>query len=114
MTLLKNANSTRGVSLEFNKNQLPYFSLWKNRQAASDGYVTGFEPAINFPNKRSFEKSKGRVATLQPGESRSFEIAFTVHDTRESVADAEKAVAALQAGTEPEILGKPNPQWSAL
>ncbi len=88
--------------------------MWKNRQAASDGYVTGFEPAINFPNKRSFEKSKGRVATLQPGESRLVRDRLYRARHAESVADAEKAVAALQAGTEPEILGKPNPQWSAL
>ncbi|MDI9443496.1 MAG: aldose 1-epimerase family protein [Planctomycetota bacterium] len=112
-TLLKNAESTRGVSLEFDKRQFPCFSLWKNCQAASDGYVTGFEPAINFPNGRSFEKSKGRVATLRPGESRSFEIRLTAHGTPESVADAEKAVAALQAGREPEILGTPDPEWSA-
>ena len=72
--LLHDAASEQGVSLKFNKNQLPCFSLWKNRQAAADGYVTGLEPAINFPNRKSFEKEKGRVAILAPGESRTFEV----------------------------------------
>ena len=111
-TLLKSADGTQGASLDFNKNQLPCFTLWKNRHAATDGYVTGFEPAINFPNTKSFEKEKGRVVTLAPGESRSFEIELTAHGDAESVTAVEQAVAALQEGTEPEVLGQPNPDWS--
>ena len=30
-------------------------------EACSDGYVTGLEPATNFPNIKSFEKKMGRV-----------------------------------------------------
>ncbi len=112
-TLLKGADGSQGVSLAFNKTQLPCFTLWKNRQAATDGYVTGLEPAINFPNTKSVEKVAGRVVTLAPGESRSFEIELTVHGDAKGVADAEQAVAALQEGTEPEILQQPNPDWSA-
>jgi len=112
-TLLKSAGGNRGVSLAFNKNQLPCFTLWKNRQAATDGYVTGFEPAINFPNAKSVEKRAGRVVTLAPGESRSFEIELTAHGNAESVARAEQAVEALQKAVAPEILEKPNPEWSA-
>jgi len=112
-TLLKNAEGTQGVSLDFNKNELPHFTLWKNRQAATDGYVTGFEPGINYPNTKSFEKQQGRVVTLGPGESRSFEIQLTAHVDSASVAAAEAAVSAIQEGTEPEILSQPNPEWSA-
>ena len=63
------------MSVKFNKRQLPCFTLWKNRQAAADGYVTGLEPATNFPNRKSFEKEQGRVAVLAPGETRRFEVA---------------------------------------
>ena len=51
--------------------------VWKNRQTVDDGYVTGFEPSINFPNPRSFEKAQGRVAELAPGEqaSHAFDLA---------------------------------------
>jgi len=110
---LRNAAGDRGVSLMFNKSQLPYFTLWKNRQAAADGYVTGLEPAINFPNVKSFEKQQGRVAVLEPGESREFELAMEVHPDASSVAAAEQAVAKIQQGVAPEILSHPNPEWSA-
>jgi galactose mutarotase-like enzyme len=110
--MLRNAAASRGVSLRFNKRQLPCFSLWKNRQAAADGYVTGLEPAINFPNAKSFEKEKGRVAVLEPGESRSFEITLEVLPDAASVRAAEQQVAKLQQGVTPEILRQPTPEWS--
>lgn len=110
--LLRNAARSQGVSLRFSKAELPCFTLWKNRQAAADGYVTGLEPATNFPNAKSFEKEKNRVVVLQPGESRRFEIALEVHPDSAGVAAAADAVAKLQEGGKPEILRQPNPEWS--
>lgn len=110
--LLHSASADRGVSLKFSKGRLPCFTLWKNRQAAADGYVTGLEPAINFPNRKSFEKEKGRVVVLAPGESRTFEIVLEVHPSAESVAAAKRAVGALQGSVEPRILPQPDPQWA--
>ena len=110
--VLRNSAGNQGVSLRFNKSQLPCFTLWKNRQAAADGYVTGLEPAINFPNVKSFEKEKGRVAVLAPGESRTFELSMEVHPDASSVAAAEQAVAKLQGDVTPEILQEPDPEWS--
>lgn len=110
--LLHNAAANQGVSLRFHKGQLPWFTLWKNRQAAADGYVTGLEPGINFPNRKSFEKEKGRVAQLAPGESRTFELAIEVHPTADAVAAAKDAIASLQKRVTPQILGHPDPQWS--
>ena len=94
--LLRNAAGDQGASLTFNKKQLPCFTLWKNRQAAVDGYVTGLEPAINFPNCKSFEKEKGRVVVLAPGASRTFQVTLTAHADAESVAKAKTAVERLQ------------------
>jgi len=111
--LLKNPAGDLGVSLSLNKSQLPRFIVWKNRQAAADGYVTGLEPAINFPNARSFEKEKGRVAELAPGESRTFEIAVEVHVGGDAVAQVEAEIGAIQEATEPEYLAEPDPEWSA-
>ena len=110
--LLHNAAGDRGVSLEFNKTQLPRFTLWKNRQSAVDGYVTGLEPGTNFPNRRSFEKEKGRVIVLEPGQSRTFDLTMEVHADASGVAAAKRAVAKLQAGTAPTILPSPNPEWT--
>jgi hypothetical protein len=111
--LLRSAAGDQGVSVTFNKNQLPCFTLWKNRQAYSDGYVTGLEPGINFPNRRSFEEQQGRVAILAPGEARCFELSIEAHTDAASVAIAERAVAAIQGAVTPEVVANPDPQWSA-
>ena len=111
--LLHNSAGTRGVSVKFNKNQLPCFTQWKNRQDAIDGYVTGLEPGINFPNIKSFEKQMGRVAMLAPGESRTFEVAIEAHADAHAVEAARAAVAKLQEGIVPEVLDQPEPDWSA-
>ncbi len=112
--LLHNATAAQGVSLAFNKRQLPCFTLWKNRQAASDGYVTGLEPATNYPNRKSFEKEKGRVVVLAPGESRTFEVAMEVHVDAASVEAARRAVAELQRSAVPTFLPHPDPQWAPV
>ncbi len=93
--LLENADRSLGVSVGYDKRQLPCFTLWKNTGAPADGYVTGLEPATNYPNPRSFEKARGRVVRLDPGQSAAFDVSLTVHPDRASVAAAEKAVAAL-------------------
>ena len=85
---LHNAAATAGVSLRFNREQLPCFTQWKNTQCLEDGYVTGLEPAINLPNTRPFEEANGRVATLAPGEQRTFELTIEAHNGAESVAAA--------------------------
>ena len=68
--LLSNAAADRGFSLEFNTHELPCFSLWKCTQPEAAGYVTGLEPAVNFPNFKAYERKHGRVRKLAPGESK--------------------------------------------
>jgi galactose mutarotase-like enzyme len=113
MALIKNAHSTRGVSLAFNKRQLPWFTLWKDTAGEADGYVTGLEPGTNFPNPRSFETAKERVVKLAPGETQAFEIRVDVCSTAKEVANAEAAVAKIQAGRQAEILDQPQAEWCA-
>lgn len=110
--LLHNAAGNQGASVKFNKKQLPCFTQWKNRQAVIDGYVTGLEPGTNFPNVKPFEKSKGRVITLAPGTSRTFQVTIEAHPDARSVAAAKAVVEKLQQGTTPEILAQPDPNWS--
>lgn len=99
--------------MRYNTKQLPYFILWKNTQAEQDGYVTGLEPAMNFPNRKSFEKQHGRVATLKPGEQRTFQVTVEGLPDRDAVAAAAARVARLQEGVTPEVVDRPDPQWSA-
>lgn len=113
LAMLRNASSQRGVSIRFSKRQLPCFSLWKNRQAAADGYVTGLEPGVNFPNRKSFEKQQGRVVALAPGESRTFEVTIEALGDAVAVTAAQQAVAALQKSVKPVVLDRPEPKWSA-
>ena len=112
-TLLKNAHGTRGVSLVFSKQQLPWFSLWKNTTAEADGYVTGLEPGTNFPNPRTYEGEQGRVVKLAPGGKQVFDVTLEIHTTAAEVKAAESAVAKIQGGKEPKIFTEPQPGWCA-
>ena len=111
--LLKNAKATQGVSLYYSPQQLPCFALWKNTVAGADGYVTGIEPATNFPNPRSFEKQAGRVVPLAPGETVRFELALEIHGDFNSVQAAEAAIAKLRAGVKPEVHSQPTADWTS-
>ncbi|HEV3416359.1 MAG TPA: aldose 1-epimerase family protein [Pirellulales bacterium] len=111
-TLLATAAGERGISLHFHTRELPCFSLWKNSPPESDGYVTGLEPATNFPNSRSFESSQGRVRRLAAGETARFELALEVHDSTAAVAQAEQRINKLQAAAPPEICEAPLPGWT--
>jgi hypothetical protein len=111
--LLHNPAATQGVSLKFNMRQLPCFTIWKDREGTGDGYVTGLEPATNFPNVKSFEKQKGRVVALAPGQSRQFRVVLEPLADAAGVQAAATAIAKLQQGTPSEILAQPDRQWSA-
>ncbi len=110
--LLKNGQTTRGVSLYYDTTQLPCFSQWKQTGSLADGYVTGLEPATNFPNPRSFEEGQGRVIPLNAGESRKFDLQLHCHGDRESVVAAEREITVLSAGTNPVLHPHPKPEWS--
>jgi hypothetical protein len=110
--LLADPSSERGVSLRFNRNQFPYFALWKNPISYSDGYCTGLEPCINFPNVKSFEQSRGRVAKVAPGETRRFEIEMEVHTEAASLRVVKDEIAALQEIVESQVYKRPRPEWS--
>lgn len=114
VAVLQNAAGTRGIALRFSVSELPYFTLWKNPQAAVDGYVTGLEPGVNFPNRRSFEKEKGRVVRLEPGQSRTFHLTMEVLLDEAQVRQAVSEVKTLAAQGPAEICREPLPEWSMI
>ncbi len=63
---------------------------------------------------RSFEKSRGRVAVLAPGESRTYALTLEAHGDAASVEAARQAVAAIQGSVKAEILKQPKPEWSKV
>lgn len=94
--LLKNANSSAGVQLSYNVRQLPCFSLWRNLVEGEDGYVTGIEPATNYPNPRSREKQQGRIVTLLPKQRWTADLALDWFLDPTAVASSEQAIRKLQ------------------
>jgi len=114
LALLKNAAGEKGIALRFNLKELPCFTLWKNTGAESDGYVTGLEPATNYPNTRRFERGKGRVVTLEPGVVYTAHITLEVHDEPEGVAAVEREITDLRGGKAVKISPTPDPDFTPL
>jgi len=104
--MLKNAASDQSVSVSRQPSQLPYFTLWINTSAEADGYVTGLEPGTGFPFNRNTERKFGRVPKLAPGESRSFELDYSLHDGAKAVGEAEALINKLQ-GAPPQLASEP-------
>ena len=97
--LLKNKDSSLGSSLRFSLKHMPCFSLWKNTAASEDGYVTGLEPATNYPNAKSFEREKGRVVQLSGGQTQQIDLSVAVHDSKRQVQDMERQIKQIQKNT---------------
>ena len=98
LAVLHNAAGQLGVSLAFNVNQLPAFSLWKNTDTEKQGYVTGLEPGTSFSYNRKYQRDLKLVPTIGPKESREFQITYTLLDSKAKVDAALKRVETIQDG----------------
>ncbi len=97
LAMLRNPEGDKAVVLRYRLDELPSFTLWKNTGGLRDGYVTGLEPGINYPNPRPFEKARGRVAILPPGGRRQARMILDFLATEQQVAAVEQEVARLQS-----------------
>jgi hypothetical protein len=95
--MLKAPNGDKAVVLRFQKTQLPCFTLWKNTRGLSEGYVTGLEPATNFPNPRPFEEARGRVVPLAPGANFVAETTLEILDQVEEIEVVRAEIETIQA-----------------
>jgi hypothetical protein len=111
--LLDRLTGDEAVSLRFNRQSMPCFTLWRNTAAERDGYVMGLEPATNFPNPHTFERDQGRVVLLKPGATWQGRVKVTWHTDSQSIAQEEAAVRSIQGDRQPEMLPSPRPNWSA-
>ena len=105
--LLANAGGHAGFAVHFQTRHLPTFTVWKNTVAEADGYVTGLEPGVVFPNFRGYERQQGRLPRVQPGHSYRSELAIEVADTLESVRRIQDRINQLQGTTSAVIHRKP-------
>ncbi len=105
--VLANAANNAALAVHFQTKQLPTFTVWKNTIAEADGYVTGLEPGVNFPNFRSFERQQGRLPLIKPGQTYRSELALEVADTAQTVHDLHDRVNQLQGQTQPTLHRQP-------
>jgi hypothetical protein len=113
VALLYNHLADKGIVLRFNRQELPCFTVWKNTAALEDGYVTGLEPATNFPNLRTFERTLGRVPVLPPGGSWEATWSIEVHDTAAGVSGVLKEIVSLQSQAKAVVHRQPHGRFSA-
>ncbi len=107
IALLQSANGERGTSIRWSVSELPLFTLWKNTAAEAAGYVTGLEPGTNFPFNRMVERQAGRLKKIPPNQSRQFSLTYAIHGTASEVADARRAIEAIQDGRAPRLVTEP-------
>jgi hypothetical protein len=112
LALLHNRSGDKGVILRFNTRELPWFTLWKNTAADTDGYVTGLEPGTDFPNTKTFEREKGRLLRLPPGGRHQTMLHVEVSDSKEGVAAAAREIEEIQKGRPVQRLAAPLPEFS--
>jgi Domain of unknown function (DUF4432) len=77
LAVLSNAAGNLGISLGFDIQQLPVFSLWKNTDTMGQGYVTGLEPGTSWAYNRTYQRALNRVPTIGPKEQKHFDITYT-------------------------------------
>lgn len=113
LALLYNQEADKAVALRFNTRELPCFTVWKNTSALADGYVTGLEPATNYPNFKTFERQQGRVPIIPPGGHYSTTWSLEVHDNKSAVAGVLSEVVSLQARHKAILHEMPKPRFSS-
>jgi hypothetical protein len=105
--MLVSPDGGTAAKLSWRAAELPCFTLWKNQGGLADGYVTGLEPGTNYPNPRSFEETQGRVVSLPPHGSVTFDLAIDVLRGGAIAAERERL-----GGDRPQIHQQPKLGWS--
>lgn len=113
LTMLYNHAGDKGLVLRFNRQELPCFTVWKNTGALEDGYVTGLEPATNFPNFKTFERQQGRVLLLPPGGKWEATWSIEVHDNAVGVAGVQREIVSLQSQAKAVVHRTPQGKYSS-
>lgn len=107
LAVLHNKAGSLGVSLGFNTQQLPVFSLWKNTDTQGQGYVTGLEPGTSFSYNRRYQRPLDLVPTIGAKEQRQFQIRYSLLADKAAVDDALSLVSKIQDGRQTEV--RPTP-----
>lgn len=110
--LLTDADAQLAFCVRFDLTTLPWLVLWKNTQAAADGYCAGLEPGSSFPNLRTTERTNGRVISLPPGHETTFRLSFEIATERQRVRQLIDQVTERQVATPRTVHASPRDGWS--
>jgi hypothetical protein len=84
--------------MQYNTSQLPVLTIWKNTDTLQQGYVTGIEPGTSYAYNTKFQRPLGLVPTIHAGESKHFDLTYTVLSSSAEVDSAVKDVNKLLNG----------------
>ncbi|WAH65523.1 aldose 1-epimerase family protein [Xanthomonas hortorum] len=107
LAVLHDKSAQRGIALAFNVKQLPVFSLWKNTDSQTTGYVAGLEPGTSFSYNRSLQRDLGLVPTIEAGGTRDFILHYRLLPSAAAVRTALHDIATLQNGHPPKVRQTP-------
>ncbi|WPC76604.1 aldose 1-epimerase family protein [Vibrio porteresiae] len=107
LAVLNNQAANSGVSIQYNVKQLPVIGLWKNTDTESQGYVTGIEPGTSYSYNTKLQRPLGLVPTIKAGESKHFDLTYTVLRSSDEVKGALKQVANIMKGKEVKLVKEP-------
>lgn len=100
LAVLHNETGNKGVAVRYNIKQLPVLTLWKNTDTLQQGYVTGIEPGTSYAYNTKFQRPLGLVPTIKAGESKYFDVTYTVLVSEKDVKSALKEIKVIQKGKE--------------
>lgn len=88
LAVLHNKAGNLGVSMAYNVKQLPVLTVWKNTDTLQQGYVTGIEPGTSYAYNTKYQRPLGLVPTIKAGESKHFDLTYTVLANKSAVNNA--------------------------
>ncbi len=107
LAVLHNKAGDIGVAVGYNVKQLPVLTVWKNTDTRKQGYVTGIEPGTSYAYNTKYQRSLGLVPSIQPGETKSFDLTYTLLRSKADTDQALKEVAQIQGDRETELRMEP-------
>lgn len=107
MAVLHNKAGDMGVAVGYNVTQLPVLTLWKNTDTKKQGYVTGIEPGTSYAYSTKYQRPLGLVPKIKPGETKTFDLTYTLLRSKEDTHQALAQVKAIQGSQKTELRKQP-------
>ncbi|NCB56220.1 MAG: DUF4432 family protein [Gammaproteobacteria bacterium] len=107
MAVLHNKAGDMGVAVGYNVTQLPVLTLWKNTDTKKQGYVTGIEPGTSYAYSTKYQRPLGLVPKIKPGETKTFDLTYTLLRNKEDTNQALAQVKAIQGSQKTELRKQP-------